>query len=167
MSTTESTPTTAPALGDLRFHRLLVALDGSENAELALNAAVNVARRDHAALTIMSVSRDVAMDAARWPGMVSMPESQDEADAYAQGILDDTVSRIPPDVGVTTVVRRGKAAREILAVLDEGTYDAILLGARGLGRVAMLMGSVSREVLHHANVAVFIAHAPRAEAVAA
>jgi hypothetical protein len=29
------------------------------------------------------------------------------------------------------------------------------------------MGSVSREVLHHAGVAVFIAHAPRAEAVAA
>jgi nucleotide-binding universal stress UspA family protein len=167
MSTTESTPTPAPALGELRFHRLLVAIDGSENAELALNAAVNVARRDHAALTVMTVSRDVTMDAARWPGLAAVPENQDEADAYARGILDEAVARIPQDVGVTTVLRRGKAAREILAVLDEGTYDAVLLGARGLSRVAMLMGSVSREVLHHAHVAVFIAHAPRPEAVAA
>jgi nucleotide-binding universal stress UspA family protein len=39
--------------------------------------------------------------------------------------------------------------------------DAILLGARGVGRIAALMGSVSQHVLHHAQTAVFVAHAPR------
>lgn len=159
--TTDIAPTAAPALGELRFHRLLVAIDGSDNAELALAAAVNVARRDNAVLTVLSVARDVAADAARWPGLTAMPQTQTEADAEIEAILRDATDRIPPDVGVTTVLRHGKPAREILATLREGSYDAVLLGARGLGRVAMLMGSVSREVLHHADVAVFVAHAPR------
>ena len=36
-------------IGELRFHRLLVAIDGSKSSELALAAAVTVARRDNAA----------------------------------------------------------------------------------------------------------------------
>jgi nucleotide-binding universal stress UspA family protein len=36
-----------------------------------------------------------------------------------------------------------------------------MLGARGVGRVHGLMGSVSQHVLHHADTAVFVTHAPR------
>jgi nucleotide-binding universal stress UspA family protein len=43
----------------------------------------------------------------------------------------------------------------------EHDYDAILLGARGVGRVGALIGSVSSYVMHHADTAVFVAHAPR------
>ena len=39
--------------------------------------------------------------------------------------------------------------------------DAILLGARGVGRVGALVGSVSSYVMHHSDTAVFVAHAPR------
>ena len=48
-----------------------------------------------------------------------------------------------------------------MAAAEEGEHDAILLGARGVGRVGSLMGSVSQHVLHHASVTVFVAHAPR------
>lgn len=165
MSAITTTPEPATTLGELHFHRLLVAIDGSPNAELALSAAVNAARRDHAALTLVCVARDVAADAARaatayW----AAPQTQDEADAWAQDTLREASARVPEDVSVTTVVRRGRAAKEILAQLDEQPYDAVLLGARGLGRVAMMMGSVSREVLHRAEVPAFVAHAPRVEA---
>jgi nucleotide-binding universal stress UspA family protein len=37
----------------------------------------------------------------------------------------------------------------------------VLLGARGVGRMGSLIGSVSQHVLHHADIAVFVAHAPR------
>jgi nucleotide-binding universal stress UspA family protein len=96
-----------PALEELHLHRLLVAVDGSANAQLALSAAVTAARRDHAAVTLISVAPDV------------------------------------------------------VAAAREADYDAILMGARGLGRVAALMGAVSQYVLHHADTAVFVAHAPR------
>lgn len=150
---------------ELHFHRLLVPVDGSPSSDLAVAAAVTAARRDHAILILLAVARDVAADAARTGGVLwAAPASQEEADAWAERTVRDAVARVPEDVSVRTVVRRGGAAREILRELGERDYDAVIMGARGLGRVAMLMGSVSREVLHHAEVPVFVAHAPRVEA---
>jgi nucleotide-binding universal stress UspA family protein len=64
---------------------------------------------------------------------------------------------------VTKRLRHGKAGPEIVAQSRECDYDAILLGARGVGRVHALVGSVSSYVLHHADTAVFVAHAPRGD----
>jgi len=43
-----------------------------------------------------------------------------------------------------------------------GQYDAVVLGARGLGRIGALLGSVSQYVLHHAEIPVIVVHAPPA-----
>ncbi len=146
---------------EVRFHRLLVAVDGSPSAALALSAAIAAARRDHAAVTLVSVAPDV-LASARWPGAPAAPPVlQQDADAEAQRVLSEAVARVPADVGVTTVFRRGRAGPEIVALSRELGIDAILVGARGVGRVAALVGSVSNHVLHHADVAVFVAHAPR------
>jgi nucleotide-binding universal stress UspA family protein len=148
-------------LGELRFNRLLVAIDGSANAELALSAAVTAARRDNSALTLISVAPDVRAEAAKWPGVLVVPRPpQDELDATAERILREAVARIPADIPVETIVRRGAPGPQIVARARAGCYDAILLGARGVGRISALVGSVSQYVLNHADIAVFVAHAP-------
>jgi nucleotide-binding universal stress UspA family protein len=152
-------PSAAP-IDELRFRRVLVATDGSPSADLALSTAITAAHRDRAQITLMSVATDVAAQMARWPGTVVYAENQDDADAAAQRVIDDALRRLPQDVSVTTVLRRGHAAKEVLAVAADGDYDAILVGARGVGRVGALMGSVSQEILHHAKIAVFVAHVP-------
>jgi nucleotide-binding universal stress UspA family protein len=149
-------------LGELRFNRLLVAIDGSANAELALAAAVTAARRDNSALTLVSVAPDVRAEAARWPGALAVPQPPpEEVDGTAECILREAVARIPADIPVERVVRRGAAGPQIVAQARAGCYDAILLGARGVGRISALVGSVSQYVLNHADIAVFVAHAPR------
>lgn len=149
-------------LGELRFNRLLVAVDGSASAELALSAAVTAARRDNSALTLLCVAPDARHEAARWPGAYAIPQtSQEEFDAGAERVLRDAVERIPQDLPVERVVRRGAPGPQIVAQSKVGCYDAILLGARGLGRISALMGSVSQYVMNHADIAVFVAHAPR------
>jgi nucleotide-binding universal stress UspA family protein len=82
-------------------------------------------------------------------------------DAEAEQILRDAVAKVPEDIPVKTLVRRGKPGREIVAQALGCDYDAILLCARGVGRVGALVGSVSSYVMHHADVAVFVAHAPK------
>jgi nucleotide-binding universal stress UspA family protein len=146
---------------ELHYHRLLVPVDGSESSTLALAAAVTVARRDHAAVTLISVAPDMVAEAARWPwpGQTA-GDPQGDADAAADRALREAVARIPEDIPVHTVSRRGKAGPEIVAHARESDYDVILMGARGVGRVGALLGSVSQYVLHHAPVAVFVAHAP-------
>jgi nucleotide-binding universal stress UspA family protein len=147
----------------MRFHRLLVALDGSANAELALSAAVTAAQRDHAALTLITVAPDAVAETARWAAFTGCcaAQLQEEADAEADRILRDAIAQVPEDIPVTTVLRHGKAGPQIVAFARERDFDAILVGARGVGRVGALVGSVSSFVLHHADVAVFVAHAPR------
>jgi nucleotide-binding universal stress UspA family protein len=161
LTTPEPTTLTVP-LDELHLHRLLVALDGSANAELALAAALTAAQRAHAQLTLLAVVPDVFAQCARWMTAGADPATlQQEADAYAQRVLRDAVERLPEAIPVTTVLRRGKAGPEIVAQARGGNYDAIVMGARGVGRVGALIGSVSSYVLHHAETAVFVAHAPR------
>jgi nucleotide-binding universal stress UspA family protein len=155
-------------LDELHLHRLLVAHDGSANADLALQAAITAARRDHAAVTLLAVAPDVATDLSRWAVAAGIPPaSQDEVDAEAEHIVREAVERVPTDIPVKTIVRRGKPGPQIIAQARDCDYDAILLGARGVGRVGALVGSVSTYVLHHADIAVFVAHAPKARAGAA
>ena len=105
----------AEPLSELSFRRLLVAVDGSENADLALSAAITAARRDHAAITLIAASPDVHATAT-WPGTPAPPaQLQDDADAYAQRVLREAVERIPEDIGVRSVLKRGRAGPAVLA----------------------------------------------------
>jgi len=156
-----TTPEPAAVLGELQLHRLLVAIDGSANAELALTAAVTAARRDNATITLISVGPDLATGPAAWSMPVAGTIDQAAVDEDYGKRLKATLARIPADISVHTIYRRGKPGCEIVKAADQGDYDAIILGARGVGRVGALMGSVSRYVLHHADIAVFVAHAPK------
>jgi nucleotide-binding universal stress UspA family protein len=151
------------AIGELHLHRLLVAVDGSESAELALSAAVTAARRDHATVTLISVAPDLVADASRfgWATAGYPPCDQETADAAADRALREAGERVPEDIPVHRVLRRGKAGPEIVAQAAAEPYDAILMGARGVGRVGALIGSVSSYVMRHSGTAVFVAHAPR------
>ena len=154
-------PQSTEVLGELTLHRLLVAIDGSSNAELALAAAITAARRDHATLTLITVGPDLATGPAAWTVPVACAFDQEAIDADACERLKATVARIPADIPVKTIYRRGRPGPEIIKAAKESDYDAIVLGARGVGTVGALMGSVSHYVLHHADIAVFVAHAPR------
>jgi nucleotide-binding universal stress UspA family protein len=151
-------------LAELRYRHLLVAVDGSRHAELALAAAVTAARRDNAALTLICVAPDVVADVARFPSAAQIvPANQDDADRHAEDVLRHAVDLIPDDIPVTKIVRRGRAGEQIVAHAGESNYDAILLGARGVGRFEAMLGSVSQYVMHRAQIAVFVAHAPPTE----
>jgi nucleotide-binding universal stress UspA family protein len=150
-----------PSLEEVHFRRLLVAIDGSGNAELALAAALTATRREHGQLTLIGVAPKVMQTAALARTGISAEQLQDEANTEAEQALRDAVRRLPDDVSATTLFRQGKPGPEIVAEAASGRYDAILLGARGVGRVGALIGSVSQYVLHRAAIPVIIIHAPR------
>ena len=112
-------------------------------------------------MTLITVGPDLSTEPAAWSVPVTGALDQQAVDDDGCKRLDATVARIPADIAVHTLYRRGKAGPEIVKAAREGDYDAIMLGARGVGRVGAMMGSVSSHVLHHADIAVFVAHAPR------
>jgi nucleotide-binding universal stress UspA family protein len=149
------------AAQDIRFRRVLVAVDGSRHAEVALSMAIALAQRDHARLTVLTVVpnvRDAA--AAAWNVPVDPVSLQEEADRVADRTLRGAIDAVPDDLPVCSRLRHGHAGPEIVAEAAEGQHDAVVVGARGLGRIGSMLGSVSGYVLHHVKVAVFVGHAP-------
>jgi nucleotide-binding universal stress UspA family protein len=144
---------------ELHFYRLLVAIDGSRNAEVALAAAITASGYDNSRITLISVAPRVM--ASIGLTMAASPEKlQEELDERAQQTLRDAAARVPHHIPVTTLFRRGRAGAEIVAEANTGNHDAVFVGARGVGRVAALIGSVSQYVVRHAEVFVIVVHAP-------
>jgi nucleotide-binding universal stress UspA family protein len=142
----------------LHLRDVLVAVDGSVHADLALTQGIALAQRHHARLTVMAVAGHVT--AATWGAAVDGPALQAEVDREMERILRRAVDRVPDDLPVCRVLAHGHAGPAIIHQIHKGNHDAVVVGARGLGRVGQLFGSVSRHVLHHADIAVFLAHAP-------
>jgi nucleotide-binding universal stress UspA family protein len=145
------------------YHQILVALDGSPDAEAALRHASTLARDQHARLTLLTVA---PLPATATGAGASQPP--DLLDLHAT-ILREANGWLPKDVGVTTRLERGQAAETILRMLREEDYDLVVMGSHGHSRVRRaLLGSVSEKVLRSSTVPVLLMRAvPAGEEVGA
>jgi nucleotide-binding universal stress UspA family protein len=148
------------------FRSILVAIDESEGANAALSETIDLARREGARLTLISVAASPRVLSTR-PYIAPVP-TEDELVRHAEKVLARAEALVPENVPVVTVVRRGLAAREILKRIELGGHDLVVLGSRGRGRLGgVLLGSVSGAVIAHSPVPVLIARgaSPDAEPV--
>jgi nucleotide-binding universal stress UspA family protein len=148
------------------FRSILVGLDRSAHANAALRVAVDIARSEGAALTLIAVySSQLPWGALAEPGGLSQ-QAIDEMDAAARSAatetLDEALRQIGPGLTPRTVVIDALAPAEaILEEAQSGGHDLIAVGSRGRGdATSILLGSVSHHVLHHSRVPVLIVHLP-------
>ena len=110
-------------------------------------------------LTLLTVVPDPPGSAAA--AGISPQRVAEEMEAEADKHLRQVAATLPQDLPVTTVLRHGDPAEEILRLVREEPVDLICMGARGRGRVTgALLGSVSTAVLHHSPVPVVVLHPP-------
>ncbi|HEY1356194.1 MAG TPA: universal stress protein [Solirubrobacterales bacterium] len=136
------------------YRNILVALDGSPDADAALRHAVTLARDQNARLTLLSVvPRSPVPTGAGVPPPPDLTEVHDE-------LLREALEFVPADVGVTTKLEHGDPAAAILARVEEGPCDLVVMGSHGHSRVhRALVGSVSERVLKAATVPVLLMRA--------
>ena len=143
-----------------RYRHVLVAFDGSSEAELALAHAIALAQSYRARLALVAVVPPPPLLAWQAPGGPKGIHDSEQTELERE--LRTAADRIPDDLSVTTRLLDGDPAREILRAAREGDHDVIVLGSRGRGRVsAALLGSVSNRVMHEAEVPVIVIHRPR------
>jgi nucleotide-binding universal stress UspA family protein len=138
--------------------RILIATDGSESGREAVAYGLDLARLGHAAATIVYVRRAPRQ-------FVGDPFYQRE---LGQGLrhADDAVGhalRAAAEIGVEAdaEILEGDAARQIVGFARLRDADLIVLGSRNRGPlVAALLGSVSKDVVTHADRPVLVAHRP-------
>jgi nucleotide-binding universal stress UspA family protein len=142
------------------FRRILVAIDGSETADRALEVAAELAEAVNATLTLIAVSPDVPGYAYR--AGVDVAALEHEAESETDRILRDAVAKLPDGLPVTTVLKHGNPGARIVEQIEAGDHDLLAMGSRGRGRLTTnLFGSVGAYVHYHARVAMLVIHPDR------
>ena len=142
------------------FRSIVVGTDGSDTAQKAVDAAVELARLSGAQLEIVSayepVSRARLRDEKRQvpADLQWMVNPREEVDAT----LADAAERVAESgVEPRTYAREGDPADAILDVAEELGSDLIVVGNKGMtGAKRFLLGSVPNKVSHHAPCSVMI-----------
>ncbi|MEZ5078634.1 MAG: universal stress protein [Solirubrobacterales bacterium] len=134
------------------YRHILVAVDGSPDADAALLHAAALARDQNALLTLLTVA-STGSPTPVGPG-TGVPA--DPVDLHGK-ILRQATDSLPDDVGVTTRLERGDPAAAIIRVADEGQHDLIVMGSHGHSRFRRaLLGSVSERVLADSRIPVLL-----------
>jgi len=125
--------------------RILVPIDGSENAGKALEYAAAIAREANAKITLLYVLER------------SLFKSKTEEAKKTGALILSKAANEVKGIELHQKLELGKPAEIITQMADEGDYDLIVMGSKGQGgRMRFLLGSVSSHVIHYANRSVLI-----------
>lgn len=130
--------------------KILVAFDGGEPAQRAIELAADLAQKFDAKVGVVSV---VPVHGGRAP-IDPWDDRAVHTTALAEAKTILTGYGIKPDLYEPS----GDPAKSIEEVAEDGDYDMIVIGSRGQGALArVLQGSVSEHVATHSAATVVVA----------
>ncbi len=143
--------------------KILVPVDGSKASIKAVKTAVEMAQKEGAALTLITVVREVIGYGSTYGSMVMVGSGELQkvneinhlnAKKALEKIVEDNV---PQGVQVEEMVVTGSDADEIIREATRGKYDLIVIGRRGLSKMhRFFVGSVTQRVLAETPCAVYV-----------
>ena len=159
-----------------QLKNILLLSDGSICSEYATSYLSRMPLPASAAITIMHVLPPIPIYspiAKTWPigpelHEVTTPDWNDEIETWKMEdeekgriILEKTNNKLAPlENPISTVMKRGDAATEIISYVNDNTIDLIVAGSRGLNPVqGWLLGSVSRKLIHYAKCSILVVKA--------
>ncbi len=151
------------------YHKILVAIDGSEHSNKIVNHAVEVAKKFGSEITLIHVY-SVVVPMVPATGSFGPPTLDTPAAAAVAAKMTDNSKKqgnkilsqaerivVEHGIRVEKVLKEGDAVKEIVAEAERGGYDLIVLGHRGMSKLSeLLMGAVSEGVSHKAPCPVLI-----------
>jgi nucleotide-binding universal stress UspA family protein len=139
--------------------KILIAVDGSEHANKAIEAVANMVRSP---VELTAVLLCVSPDPIFYGNYTAATVRQIEEDQKRQqeAILERAAEHAArPGLKLGEPARAyGVIASEIVRIAVERKVDQIAMGTRGMGAVSnMLLGSVAQRVIHQSPVPVLLA----------
>lgn len=145
---------------------ILIAYDGSNDAKQAVQSAAKLFPKSD--VTIVTVWHRL-LDTLAYAGMdMGVVVDYDQVDDATKNRAQETASEgvelaagAGLKAGAEAVVVETTVAEAILSAASELDADAVVLGSRGRSGVrSLVLGSVSHQVLHHADRPVLIVPSP-------
>jgi nucleotide-binding universal stress UspA family protein len=133
----------------------LVAIDGSEGSEAAIDEALELAHEVGAHVTFAFVRKPP-------PSLLGYPYYDrllsHELSSAREALAEATERARVAGIDSQSEILEGDPIGEILSVADNHRADLIVMGSRGRGAFAgALLGSVSSGVVQHAGIPVLVA----------
>jgi nucleotide-binding universal stress UspA family protein len=133
---------------------ILLATDGSEEAQIAARMAAGIAVGTGSELHLVYVAGTGGAD----------PRVYEQMRRSSRALLDEQAAKMR-DAGAKITqrhLRNGRPEQEIVALAEELGAGLIVMGGRGLGGMKRaLIGSVSDSVVRHAHCPVLVARGSR------
>jgi nucleotide-binding universal stress UspA family protein len=136
--------------------KILLATDGSREAELAGQTAADIAQKTDSELHVLHV---LASPLATHDPSSFEPEVWARLEQRERKTLEDVVGKIEASGGKVEGSHHtaGRPDAEIVALAEEIGAGLIVMGARGIGGIRRaLTGSVSDSVVRHAHCPVLV-----------
>lgn len=133
--------------------KIIVALDGSDNSFRALDMAVSLSRHYKAKITgIFVIDFPPVLKYA-----IIDPGSKDLVNNASEFMEKAELCCKKNKISFNNRILYGKTGSCITKFADKGKYDAIVIGARGIGDASeIFLGSVSHYVIHKSKIPVLI-----------
>ena len=140
---------------------VVVGVDGSERADIALRWAGEQARVTRARLHVVHTWERLYIAPDSIAGTLrSIGPDADEVEALERQVLLDVVDRARADlegIEVTTELRDGHPSEQLVEAASDAGAQLLVVGTRGLGGfTSMLLGSVAQQSLRHATCPVAV-----------
>jgi nucleotide-binding universal stress UspA family protein len=149
--------------------KVLLATDGSREAELAARTAADLAQKTGSELHVVHVFGIAPVGPPVYPEATDLQGVAREAEAggglqrtseqRAREVLEAEAGKVRSAGGMVAQghLIEGRVAPEIVALAEEIEAGLIVMGSRGHGRMRRaLMGSVSDSVMRHAHCPVLM-----------
>jgi nucleotide-binding universal stress UspA family protein len=129
---------------------ILLAYDGGEPAQKALELAIDLTKKFEARLSVVSV---VPVHPGRTP-----IDPWDDRAVHDRELLEARQLLAQNGIEAELIEPSGDPAKQIEKIATMGNFDTIVVGSRGLhGLDRILQGSVSEHVATNANATVVVA----------
>lgn len=148
------------------FRNILVAIDGSAHARRALAEASDLATATEGALTLITSVPDpnAWVLGGSYGTVVDIEELRRGAEVEYRALLEEAAASVPENLRPREVLAYGPPAQAIVEQVRAGGHDLVVMGSRGRGGVrALMLGSVSHQVLNTSPVPVLVVHAEALE----
>ena len=148
------TPQQAP-----EWKRIMLASDGSEGACQATAAALEIAQKFHASLSVLNVTDTPSFSYGLSP---YLPADSETASTGAAHLLAKITKEVGAESTATGVHRSfhqetGYPAEIIVGFANRNDASLIVIGSRGLGTFkSLVLGSVSNRVARHSHRSVLV-----------
>jgi len=144
-------------IDSMKLRRILVPIDGSDYSDRALDLAIQMGEKFEADIEIINVVIYPIVTFSPLPVRLET-EYYEQLKDISKKMLNQAHNKAlqsVPNLKISSKSLIGKPGKKIMERADEGNFDIIIMGSRGLGGMEeLLLGSVSQVVAHGAKVPV-------------